>query len=403
MPRILSHRGIAGFEPETLAAFLSILVECPTSRFLDVGANTGIYSLLSASLSDWETVAFEPAVDLAESIRTVADLNNLSIHVEQQALGDADGIATLYLSTASDSSHSLVPGFREPENAIDVRVETLDTWVDRTGRTPGLMKIDVETAEPAVIAGAMRTLERRRPWIICEVLGGYTETALMGLLDGLDYIWYQITPESPLVPRREIFGDRSGTFPNWLFAPQAPAEPFWHTFRRMQIEVSRCVPLSQGNRRALPVPAFARPEAPLELAPTWESLDGRAACTLEVMTERHLQVRSDMAADAKVYFTHGSSMLDQPPTDADDWALAPGARRDVTLELTNHAGEPDIQLWVIQYSGTSRLGHTNMVCTPGSNSLRIEGLPGVTSMRCALRISGKGTATVGPLEMFEMV
>lgn len=100
---------------------------------LDIGANVGLYALLAAMISDRPVCAVEPTPDLAQAARDLAQLNGLDISVEELALGDRSGTATLYLSDRTDSSNSLNPNFRRHSREIEAELRTVDEHVERTG------------------------------------------------------------------------------------------------------------------------------------------------------------------------------------------------------------------------------------------------------------------------------
>ena len=109
----------------------------------------------------------------------------------------------LYLSAVSDSSNSLVAGFKQSVGSIDVAVTTLDDYVEATGTVPAIVKIDTETFEPAVINGARATLERFRPWLVVEVLhrrGHDHGVELSAAMDGLGYTYYRLVADVRLAP-----------------------------------------------------------------------------------------------------------------------------------------------------------------------------------------------------------
>lgn len=242
VPKLLEQSGLAGFEPSTLACWLTILSMPEPGAALDVGANVGIYAWLAAVFSKRHVVAFEPVPELATAMTDVAIGNDLQITVEQSALSDQDGRAVLYLSDATDSSNSLVPGFRPSSSTLDVPTTRLDTYLANTRLSPHGLKIDTETNEPDVLAGAVETISTLRPWMIVEVLAGRTEERLTDLLAPFDYFWFPITDEMPLVASSEIVGDPTHEHTNWLFAPSKPRRGFWRQMARWQRALRSCTP-----------------------------------------------------------------------------------------------------------------------------------------------------------------
>ena len=227
VPRKLAADGLAGYEPSAVPCFLAALGIAGPGAVLDIGANVGLYAALAAAVTDREVVAFEPFPTLADVAERFATENDLDFRVESIALGSETGSATLYLSDSSDSSNSLAAGFRKSTRQIEVPVETLDGYVQRTGVVPAVLKIDTESTEPEVLFGAAETLRDHRPWVLCEVLAGRGEDRLTEALVPHGYHWYHITNEVPYRNATVIEGDTTYQHLMWLFAPEPPDEAFW--------------------------------------------------------------------------------------------------------------------------------------------------------------------------------
>lgn len=226
--RELEKKGFAGYEPATIATFLTLAEQTGEGAILDVGANVGVFALAAAGwFPDRRVVAFEPTPDLASWCSRLARDNGLDLQVEQLALGDKQGTFTLYLSSTTDASNSLRRGFRKAAGEVEVEVETLDRFVTAQAVVPSVVKIDTESTEPDVLRGAEGLLASHRPWIICEVLSGRTEADLMPILQRHDYRAYHLTDRA--VPDRALViqGDPDYKHLNWLFAPQEPTDGFW--------------------------------------------------------------------------------------------------------------------------------------------------------------------------------
>jgi FkbM family methyltransferase len=228
--KLLAENGIAKYEPHTMATALFLLQEQLSNRnFFDIGANIGVYSFFLESVLESEGLAihaFEPSPNLASIARQIAKNNSLSYQVEQLALGSSCGRAVLYLSQKTDSSNSLLKGFRKSTKSIDVAVETVDSYCKKIGFVPSLIKIDTEATEPDVILGSSEIIKKNRPWIICEVLAGRTESSLMEVMKVYDYYYYQIDNSMSWIPQTEILGDTSYQYRDWLFAPEPINQDF---------------------------------------------------------------------------------------------------------------------------------------------------------------------------------
>lgn len=214
--------GLDSFEPETIRLLHRLLPGVNT--FFDIGANTGVISLLAAIDDSRRSVhAFEPVPWIADAMKRNVAANKLSnIHVSPTALTDFDGEIELYIpmDVGFPTGASSVAGYRAASKVIKAPTMRLDMYVSTNGITgPLLLKIDTETTEPAVLAGGMETLQQFKPIIICEVLPGSTEAELHRMLDGLEYVFFHIT-ENGLVQREQIVGDPRGTHLNYLFVPK---------------------------------------------------------------------------------------------------------------------------------------------------------------------------------------
>ncbi|GCE96460.1 methyltransferase FkbM family protein [Arthrospira platensis NIES-46] len=222
--RMLAENGIGKYEPHTMATALLLLQEVANQRiFFDIGANIGVYSFFLASVLEPEGLsihAFEPTPNLAEIARKIAKDNSLLYHLEELALGKSSGTSELYLSRKTDSSNSLLKGFRESSKSISVLLETVDNYCKKIGFMPSVMKIDTEATEPDVLLGCSETINKNRPWIICEVLAGRTESKLMEVMKLYGYHYYHINDSLSWMPQAEIYGDTTYQYRDWLFAPE---------------------------------------------------------------------------------------------------------------------------------------------------------------------------------------
>ena len=245
VPLRLQRDGLAGYEPESLAWWLALCDLAGPGEVWDVGANTGLYAMLARALTDRDVVAFEPTPDLAAWARRIGFVNDIAFPVEQVALADADGTATFFLSDSTDSSSSLAEGFRESSHQLQVLTERMDSFASRRRHGPAVIKIDVETTEPAVLRGGLETLREHRPWILCEVLSGCgVEQPVMDLTGQLGYSWYHITEEMPPRLVDKIVGDPNFTYFMYLLAPRHIDDALVHRARGWRSGLERCLPLT---------------------------------------------------------------------------------------------------------------------------------------------------------------
>lgn len=156
----------------------------------DVGANVGAYTVLAAvAAPGCRVVAFEPAAaNLAALVRNV-ELNDAvdAVTTLPVALGAAAG-------TASFANASTVPGesaqLREgtARSGPRVLVDRLDDLIDRYELpAPNHLKLDVDGAERAVLAGGSRAFGDRCLRSVMAELDPETGTDLIGDLEQLGF------------------------------------------------------------------------------------------------------------------------------------------------------------------------------------------------------------------------
>jgi len=168
---------LGGFEPATLALYRRLV--SPGDYVLDVGANIGSHTLPLALLvgSTGKVLAFEPTRFAVEKLRANAALNpELQTRIEAHQLLLV-GASTDEVPPAIYSSWPLI----EAENVHaqhrgrlmgteGARAVTLDGFLaERQLAHVDFIKIDVDGNEPAVLRGALETIQRHRPKILMEI------------------------------------------------------------------------------------------------------------------------------------------------------------------------------------------------------------------------------------------
>lgn len=132
------------------------------STVLDVGAHVGYYTLLLSRLvgPQGRVVAFEPdPLNLDLLRKNLSARKAWNVAALQTAVSDRTGAATLYRAAGS-GNHSLLPYTKAIEE-ISVGCTTIDDYAEENRIGPvAFVKVDVEGAEPLVLRGMRRTLER---------------------------------------------------------------------------------------------------------------------------------------------------------------------------------------------------------------------------------------------------
>lgn len=184
----LYWRGIDGYEPECLKIWCEL---ASSARIvIDVGANTGLYSLLAAASSKKAFVhGFEPLKRIELQFKANCGLNpSFNITTHSCAVSDADGEAIIHdpgdmcPSSASLDAHFLPSretryGAPGAMTRVTVPVRSLDSFPEFSGGDVDLIKIDAEGVETRVLSGAKKVISRSRPAILLEFLEGQAELA----------------------------------------------------------------------------------------------------------------------------------------------------------------------------------------------------------------------------------
>ena len=233
----LYWHGWKGFEPETVGVFLALAAESRT--ILDIGANSGYFAIAAGLTNPGSRVlAFEPLPSCAARIARNVTLNPVT-NVECVCMALSDGGSHrsqeffYFQSDVLPSSSSLSRDFMaRAASWLDRHHESACVWTGTTSldecaanwRLEGvdLVKLDVETHEPAVLRGMRGVLERDRPHLVVEVLGTEAARALGGIIDADRYGLYLLTSEGP--QRRQVITS-DPVWRNWLFVPQGRELP----------------------------------------------------------------------------------------------------------------------------------------------------------------------------------
>lgn len=226
--RVIFWRGVEYFERDSVRVFCRLAKSART--VIDVGANTGVYSLLACAVnSEAKVLAFEPVPRIYERLCRNVELNNFTSRckVTNAAVSDYAGSAKFHVPCdglpCSASLHT--DGFRNVEGTlIDVPVTTLDVAGDDTGQVD-LVKIDVEGFEDKVLLGMPKILEASKPALIIECNPDGPIQAVQTILKDKGYEFFQ-PRDGRNVPMRDIVPDPTERFRNYLCLHESKAGSF---------------------------------------------------------------------------------------------------------------------------------------------------------------------------------
>lgn len=166
----------------------------------DIGANTGVYSLLAKCINPKAKVfAFEPVERIYEKLNYNIKLNNYDIQTFKNAVSNKNGESLFYdhdtdHTTTASLKNSLIGENDSKVIAKKIILTTLDSFME-SNSIPGidLIKIDVETFEVEVLEGFQQGLNKFKPTILIEVLNKDIADGISKLIANIDYEFYNIS------------------------------------------------------------------------------------------------------------------------------------------------------------------------------------------------------------------
>ena len=192
---------------------------------LDVGANVGLLSRVFSQLFE-EVYAFEPSAENRACIYRNLPEDSCNVVVFPYALGESEGKKTIYKCKINCGGDTLlrpgdfgVDGCQFSAKSSVVSIRTIDSL--NIQQLISCIKIDVQGLEPSVLKGALGTLKRHKPVVICEIQGenidnlnqinalllscGYQKASVLSHLDRL-----YIHKDNPLCSNKMLYREAFG-------------------------------------------------------------------------------------------------------------------------------------------------------------------------------------------------
>jgi FkbM family methyltransferase len=190
------------YDLELQQAMIAVLR--PGDRFVDIGTNIGLITMLAARLvgPEGRVDSFEPNPICCAQVQRHLELNAIrNVHLHRVGLSDEDGTSILWRrDTATHLSGTLgAPLVFEAgrvSEPVEVPVRKGDNLLDEDPRPAGMVKIDVEGYEMKVFRGIERSLRAWRPVVEHEFSEdqlqrtGATCRDVYEFLEGLGYNAY---------------------------------------------------------------------------------------------------------------------------------------------------------------------------------------------------------------------
>ena len=168
---------------------------------LDIGANTGYYSILSKAINpNCKVLGFEPIPHIYSWYRENCSINNFDIKCYNQALAEKKGETEIFLENSKNNiySASLSEEFAASHSSkkvypVKIQCNTLENIIEENSLSEiNIMKIDVEGYEAEVLKGMGQYLQKFKPSLFIEVLSEDLGEKLTELLLPLGYMFFNL-------------------------------------------------------------------------------------------------------------------------------------------------------------------------------------------------------------------
>jgi FkbM family methyltransferase len=167
--------------------------------FIDVGSNSGSYSILGGAVTGARVIAIEPVRETYDRLVRNLDLNCLETTSTALNVGLGSEFGFLSMTSALDTTNQIVIG-ETHSGTVQVEITTLDEIAKNLD--PVLIKIDVEGWETEVLIGGFKTLQK--PGLLGLILElnesglryGFSDSEILGILSGFGFAPYSYDPFS---------------------------------------------------------------------------------------------------------------------------------------------------------------------------------------------------------------
>jgi FkbM family methyltransferase len=230
------YTGIFGdYEGQTIKMWYQISKNSQYKTILDIGAYTGLFSLVAASANSNSNInAYEPNPVTFRFLKKNIDLNNFkNIKINNFGLSDKDEYLEFF-----NYGDSFTPGMTSVSSKhVDSNLkssffETKDILavVKKLHRKIDLIKLDIERAELPLLHRVIKVINKDRPTIFCEVLDREMYSSFQTFFEEMKYEFIQISDVkkqyffTSLIINKEYIGR------NWIIYPQENKEKLLSIF-----------------------------------------------------------------------------------------------------------------------------------------------------------------------------
>lgn len=190
--------GGLGNAQEKLSLSLWVKLCREANVILDIGANTGMYSLIAKTVNPRAQVfAFEPIKRVFDKLSLNIALNDFDIRSFEAGVSNTDGTAMIHdLPDSHVYSVTIGGSIHGPDVATvptSINTMRLNTMIEQEQLDHiDLVKIDVETHEPQVMEGFGKYLDLFRPTILIEILNDEVGAQVEEMVKDKGYLYFNI-------------------------------------------------------------------------------------------------------------------------------------------------------------------------------------------------------------------
>lgn len=184
-----------GWEKKSLELWIKL---CENSNTIfDVGANSGIYSLISKSVNKNARVfAFEPIKENLKLLKANNAINHFDIKINEVGVSNKNGEAKMYaLPNTVNYMTSINLNRYGNKDVVEMTIPivTLASVIEQNKiEKVDLIKIDVEEHEFQVLEGLGPYIKSMMPAFLIEIIGNENGKKIKELFENLNYIYFLI-------------------------------------------------------------------------------------------------------------------------------------------------------------------------------------------------------------------
>jgi FkbM family methyltransferase len=158
------------WEEDSLKCFFDNIPKDKSYNIVDIGAQSGLYSLFAKYMPLCDFYAFEPFAEtydlLVENLQ-INEINNVKTY--NIGISDEEGSAVLNTSASHNGLHTIGQPMRFSDvKPVPIKVDTIDNIFYKTNTPVHFMKIDTEGWEYNILKGAKNTIQKFKPLIQLE-------------------------------------------------------------------------------------------------------------------------------------------------------------------------------------------------------------------------------------------